>query len=250
MNKRLVEGVIIPPEMEDGDGARVRRAIGSPRLSYLDPFLLLDDFSIRPPAGFPAHPHRGFEIITYVLEGEVHHADSAGNREVVLPGGLQKITAGSGIVHSEFPGPDGGRGLQLWVNLGRADKGAEPAYRMLAPEEVPEVVEGPARLRLLAGEGTQVHFHLPVIYWDVTVEPDSTFRRTAPKGWTLFTYGLGGRGLFGTDQREGQAGEILIWGGDGEEMAVRAATEGELRFVVAAAPPLGEAIRRWGPFVD
>lgn len=246
MAERMVERAIAPMETEDGEGAQVRRAIGSPFLPDVDPFLLLDDFAIRPPTGFPNHPHRGFELLTYVLEGEVQHADSAGNQAVVHAGGLQKIRVGRGIVHSEFPGPAGGRGLQLWVNLPRARKQADPQYQILTPDEVPEIAEPPSRLRIVAGEGTQVHFEVPLLYWDVTLAP-GTFRREVPPDWTLFTYGLAGTGLFGAGRQSGTQGQLLLWGA-GDRMTVQA--EEEIRFVVVGAPAIGEPVRRWGPFVD
>ncbi|MDA8064771.1 MAG: pirin family protein [Thermaerobacter sp.] len=242
--ERRVTDRVAAAETQDGAGARVRRAIGSSRLPYLDPFLLLDEFSIAPPAGFPDHPHRGFELLTYVLDGELHHADSTGNREVLGGGALQKIRVGRGLVHSELPGPGGAHGLQLWVNLPAARKKAEPEYLTLPT--TPEVSDPPAKLRLVAGERTLVNFDRPLLYWDVTLS-SGVLLRPVPADWTLFTYGLEGTARYGPERLAAPAGELLIWSA-GDTLRVEATQE--TRFVVVASPPIGEPVHRWGPFVD
>jgi quercetin 2,3-dioxygenase len=252
----------------EGAGAFVRRAIPLPNLGFVDPFLLLDEFSVSPPAGFPLHPHRGFEIITYLLEGGLAHGDSAGNRAVVGAGGLQKITAGRGMEHSETPAfPGTNRGLQLWINLARAEKQIQPEYQEIQPNDVPVERQDGATVRLLAGEGSPIRLHTPLVYLDVTLDPAATFSRSLPAEWQGAVYVLSGAGSFGSNQAPGRTGQVLVFGpaADDGNTARAAGTKGaeaedglhvtadpgeSLRFALVAGRPHREPVRWFGPFVD
>lgn len=231
----------------------VKRVLPSQSAPYtlVDPFLLLDDASIDPSdPGFPRHPHRGFEIITYLLAGAFGHADSAGNESIVRAGGLQKITAGKGMWHSEMPAGDGGpgRGLQLWINLARAEKQIEPDYQIVEPEDVPVVERDQASVRVLAGEGSTVKLRTPSLYLDVAIADGGGFHWDLPPEFAGFVYVIDGQGVFGSEQTSGEAGKLLVLGeGDLLEAGARS---GPVRFILCAGRPHREPVLWRGPFVD
>lgn len=254
LQSRAVLRVVPAVETPEGDGARVRRGIGSPRLPMLDPFLLLDEFFVEPPAGFPPHPHRGFETVTYMLDGAFRHEDTAGHRGVIGPGGLQRMTAGRGVWHSEMPGTPGmNHGIQLWVNLPRALKDIPPDYQDVAAANVPEVVHGGARVRLLAGAlgsaASPLRLQTPLLYLDVTLEPGEAGGCVLPIPPDMdgCVYVLRGRGAFGREAAEGEPGHVLVLG-PGDRLAARSRTG--VRFALLAGKPHREPVRRHGPFVD
>jgi redox-sensitive bicupin YhaK (pirin superfamily) len=165
---RKVSRKIISVETLEGAGARVKRVFPTSQLSHFDPFVLLDEFLVEPPAGFPPHPHRGFEAITYMLEGGFHHTDDLGNDSIILAGGLQKFTAGRGIVHSELPGTRGlNRGLQLWIRLPSKLGSVKPDYQQIESRSVPEREMDGLRIRVIAGENSPVKMYTKIIYLDV-----------------------------------------------------------------------------------
>ena len=195
-------------EQSEGAGARVRRSIGTPNLRNLSPFLMLDHFTISPGAGFPDHPHRGQETITYLLQGAVDHEDFAGNAGTIEAGDLQFMTAGKGIMHAEMPrqNPDGSAnvGMQLWVDLPAKLKACEPRYRDLRAKEIPtiEVDEGKVTIKIISGQshGTdsvQELAYTPVWIFDVAIRPGGKVRQELPEGWNAFAYTLGGETRFG-----------------------------------------------------
>jgi hypothetical protein len=260
---RVVVRVAEAQDSSDGAGVRLKRVIGTRELDHLDPFLLLDEFGSDDPddyiGGFPEHPHRGFETVTYMLAGSMRHEDHRGNRGTLTAGSAQWMTAGRGILHSEMPLQQAGlmRGFQLWVNLPAAQKMCEPRYQDIPPEAIPEVVaEGGARVRVVAGrsgavEGPVREIVTRPLFIDVAVPPGGRFAHEVPVGHTAFVYVFEGEGEIG---RVGDApGRLLRPGqlgvlGDGDCVATRAGAAG-LRFLLLAAAPLREPIARHGPFV-
>ncbi|KAG5175790.1 RmlC-like cupin domain-containing protein [Tribonema minus] len=252
---RSADKVVLSRAQSEGVGATVRRSIGNHELRNFDPFLMLDEFDSGKPAGFPDHPHRGFETVTYMLEGAFEHEDFMGNRGKIGPGDLQWMTAGRGIVHSEMPFGDGrSHGLQLWVNLGSKDKMCEPAYQELKAEEIPEVSDGKGvSARVIAGTalGTDspVYTRTPAHYVHYTMEPGSVLQHAIPAGWSAFLYTLKGDvEVGGSGGVEVAAHHTITLDGDGEGVEVKAGKAGA-DFVLICGKPHGEPIVQHGPFV-
>lgn len=243
----------------DGAGVKLTRIIGTPQLNLHDPFLLLDAFeSDRPEdyiGGFPSHPHRGFETVTYLLAGQMRHKDSAGNEGVIKPGGVQWMTAGKGIVHSEMPEQIDGllMGFQLWVNLPGHAKMSEPGYQEFAPEDVAlEVWDSGSQVRVIAGRtnlGTQgpVHNdHVTPTYLDVQLKAGDRFEQTLPDAHNAFIYLVSGDVQVGPQHTRLDERELALLGA-GDLVGVEAATDS--RFLLIAGQPLNEPVARGGPFV-
>src|SRR5687767_5360320 len=200
MTRRTVQRVIIGQETSDGGGVRLKRSLGSAQLDHLDPFLLLDEFKSAQGsdyvAGFPDHPHRGFETVTYMLAGSMEHRDHQGNHGLLGPGSVQWMTAGRGIIHSEMPRQHEGLmwGFQLWVNLPARDKMGPPRYQDIPPDRVPEAsTPGGARVRVLAGEaagrtGPVEGIVTQPLYLDVAVPAGVRFTQPVPAGHSSFAY--------------------------------------------------------------
>lgn len=238
-------------QTSDGAGANPVRIFPSYQLTYIDPFIMMDYFSIQKPAGFPSHPHRGFEIITYVLEGALEHKDSAGHSSVIHAGEVQKVTAGSGIVHSEMPGTDGiNSGLQLWINMPRAEKGVDPSYQDFTSDQIPVRNEHGVTIRTIVGEGSPITLRRPMVYSDYAAEKGTSFSTILPKGYQGFIYVISGEGTFTESQVAAEEGELLLFeqAMGNEEISVKA--DDNLRFVLVAGEPIGETPRYNGPFVD
>jgi len=245
----------------DGAGVKLTRVIGTPQLPELDPFLMLDEFGTDRPedylAGFPSHPHRGFETVTYMLDGRMRHKDNHGNEGVLVPGSVQWMTAGRGIVHSEMPEQEQGRvrGFQLWVNLPARDKMTAPRYQEYGPDRFPETDVAPGvRVKVIAGrvagvDGAIVQPATDPIYVDIALEAGARFEQAVPEGHAAFAYVYEGAARFGDDAAgtEGTRGELLVFG-PGERIAVEGRTAGA-RLIVVAGRPLGEPVARYGPFV-
>ncbi|PKL08250.1 MAG: pirin family protein [Spirochaetae bacterium HGW-Spirochaetae-7] len=236
----------------DGAGVKLQRIFGHDEAARFDPFLLLDAFGSDDPAdylpGFPMHPHRGIETVTYLLEGSVRHGDSLGNGGVIGPGDLQWMSAGSGIIHEEMPqrSPRGVHGLQLWVNLARREKMRPPAYRGATAVEVPVVPTGSGEVRVLAGKwgeasGPVIGVARSPVYLDVTLFPGAAIELEAEPGRTAFQYILSGT------LNSHDAGTCVLLG-DGDTARLEAGPEGA-RFIFVHAPPLGEPIAWGGPIV-
>ena len=243
----------------DGDGVRMTRIIGTPELNMLDPFLLLDCFESDQPqdyiGGFPSHPHRGFETVTYLLAGRMRHKDNAGNEGVIEPGGVQWMTAGRGIVHSEMPEQEDGllRGFQLWVNLPAWAKMTQPGYQEYPPSGVPlEKRENGIQVRVVAGttgEGTRGAVRndwVKPTYLDVTLPPGEAFEQAvgAADNAVLFVV----EGDLAVGDAAGRLGPRRL-GILGPGDTIRVASERGARFLLIAAQPLGEPVARGGPFV-
>jgi quercetin 2,3-dioxygenase len=267
---RTVERIIEPAPVIEGAGVRLRRSIAAAALDYLDPFLLFDHFQSDDPddylAGFPWHPHRGIETVTYMLAGEVDHRDSIGNAGAIGGGDVQWMTAGGGIMHEEMPRPDAGGlmgGFQLWVNLPAELKMTKPRYQDLTAAEVPEVRrDDGAVIRVVAGEvdgtaGAVSQIYAEPEYLDVTLPAGVAFRQPVPKGHAAFAYVFEGEGQFGLGADLGYRADLdgqlvsatrLVVFADGDEVCVEAARTG-VRFLLVSGKPLGEPIARYGPFV-
>jgi hypothetical protein len=258
---RPVAQIVVPEPAVEGAGVHLRRSIGTRRLDHLDPFLLLDHFeSVRPEdyePGFPYHPHRGIETVTFVRVGEVQHRDSLGHQGRIGLGDVQWMTSGSGILHEEMPQvrPEGIGGLQLWLNLPAREKMTRPKYRDLPGGRLAEtaLAEG-ARARVVAGTAAGGAITGPVeglavapLFIDVTLPPGARFREAVPRGHTAFAYVDGGEARFGPEQKAARAPALVIFG-DGDLVEATAGAGGG-RFLLAAARPLGEPIARHGPFV-
>lgn len=234
----------------DGQGASLMRVFPGPALRHLDPFVLLDDFDVRKPAGFPEHPHRGFEAFTYMIEGAFHHRDSLGNDSVIGPGGTQRFTSGRGARHSEMPAGDGSnRGLQLWVNLPQRLKKMAPSYAGLEGGSLPERAHERGagvvgRIREVVGRSSPVELQTEVEYLDVELLADASFDHGVPDGHNAIIYALEGRvTLLGETLVRGDA--LLPSAGRIEIVAHEAS-----RVLWLSGRPHGEPIRQRGPFVD
>jgi quercetin 2,3-dioxygenase len=262
----------------EGAGVHLKRAFGFYQVPQFDPFLLLDDFRSDDPAkflpGFPWHPHRGIETITYVIDGDVEHGDSMGNKGDISPGDVQWMTAGSGIIHQEMPkGDAAGRmgGFQLWANLPADQKMMEPRYRDIRQEQIPEVtLDVGTKIKIICGEvnGTRGPVRDIVIdpeYLDVTVPADTNFTHRIKRGHTAFAYVIQGRGYFDDDRdsfshqvvgqnyfdldRECVCGnETLVLYEDGDYVSIDAKDE-PLRFLLVSGSPIEEPVAWYGPIV-
>jgi redox-sensitive bicupin YhaK (pirin superfamily) len=266
MQRRPVSKVIPSTRTVEGGGFVVRRTFPTGRLDMVDPFLLLDhmgpaDYAPGEAVGAPDHPHRGFETVTYMLEGAFEHHDSSGGGGYLGPGDVQWMTAGAGVVHSEIPAEqirrEGGRvhGLQLWVNLPRADKMAPPRYQEIKSNEIPVTEPAPgARVKVVAGDVFDVHgpvdTHSPIVYLHVTLQPGASIDVPVPPGHQAMSYVIWGRGRFG-DGTEAGEGELVVFAGDEGSVHVEVPDDAErpLDALVISGVPLREPVARYGPFV-
>ncbi|KAF4125828.1 uncharacterized protein GMORB2_1074 [Geosmithia morbida] len=275
---RPISKVFLAVEQGEGAGARVRRAIGTPNLRNLSPFLMLDHFSISPGAGFPDHPHRGQETITYLLSGAVDHEDFAGNSGTIEAGDLQFMTAGRGIVHAEMPrqNPDGSAnvGLQLWVDLPSNLKACEPRYRDLRASEIPaarDVDSGRATVKVISGQSHGVDSvkdlaYTPVWILDVELRPGAKVDQPVPRTWNAFAYVLEGDDVVITDGTASESGggdggdartrqvqpyNVVVFGKEGDMIHVEAAPKATkpARIIIIAGMPLNQPVIQYGPFV-
>ena len=252
---RVVRGV----PASDGAGVRLTRVIGQPGLSELDPFLLLDEFRSDNPgdyiAGFPEHPHRGFETVTYLIAGRVRHEDNKGHKGLLTAGSVQWMTAGRGIVHSEMPEQEQGllQGFQLWVNLPRRSKMTAPRYQEYEPGDIPEARLADGTLaRIIAGRfaGRQGPIDAAAtepLYLDLNLAPGSEVPVPIPGGHEGFAYVFEGTANIGASGTVVPSGALAVLG-DGENLTLRADASAA-RLLVVAGKPLGEPVARYGPFV-
>jgi redox-sensitive bicupin YhaK (pirin superfamily) len=256
---RKISEIIEPLAVVEGAGVRLKRSIGTPTLDYVDPFLLLDHFQSKDPAdyqaGFPLHPHRGIETVTYLLTGAVRHRDSVGNAGEIGPGDLQWMTAGRGIMHEEMPQvrPEGVAGFQLWVNLPKRQKMIAPRYQNVNANEIAKITrEGGAKIRVIAGEvdgvvGPISGIAAEPMYVDVSIAPHGSFSLPIPRGHSAFAYVFEGEGKFGPEKRSVTTPRLVVWD-DGDHVEVRT-EESAVRFLLVSGKPLNEPIARYGPFV-
>ena len=243
----------------DGDGVKMTRLIGTPELNMLDPFLLLDAFESDQPqdyiGGFPSHPHRGFETVTYLLAGRMRHKDSAGHEGVIEAGGVQWMTAAKGIVHSEMPEQENGllQGFQLWLNLPKSEKMNDPAYQEFSVNDIPvDRLENGSEIRVISGQTNQgtkgpvINNYVNPIYMDITLPAGQQFEQTLNSSDNAFIYVIEGLLSVGELQKTITNREMGILG-DGDQISVTAKETS--RFLLIAAQPLNEPVARGGPFV-
>lgn len=265
VNPRTVSDVIQPQTVIEGADVLLRRSISPSRANPYDPFLLFDHFAFNDPiegpiVGFPMHPHRGIETVTYMLEGSVHHRDSLGNAGLIGDGDVQWMTSGSGIMHEELPrrSPQGNvYGFQLWVNLPARLKMSDPRYQEINAGTIPTKKVNGAHIRVVAGQvagvdGPATEIAADPIYIDVQLEANAKFNIPIPQGHTTVAYAFEGRGYFGLDS-DGR-GEMVesvrfVSFNDGDHLKVQAAADSAMRFMLIAGAPFGEPIVPYGPFV-
>jgi quercetin 2,3-dioxygenase len=261
---RAISKVIKTTESGSGAGARVRTSIGSSQLRNLSPFLLLDHAIIRNGAGFPDHPHRGQETITYLMQGALNHEDFAGNKGRLEAGDLQFMTAGRGIVHAEMPAEtvDGQpvKGLQLWVDLPEKLKDVEPRYRDLKASEIPsvDVDDGKVHVKVISGQSHGVDSvkdlaYTPVWLLDIEIKPGGKIVQPVPEGWTTFAYFLEGEALVGPRGNQTPVSQYsnVVFQEDGDvvQLEVDPQADSNARLVLVAGTPLDQPIVQYGPFV-
>ncbi len=247
--------------VSDGAGVRMTRLMGTPQLEHFDPFLMLDELHSDNPndylAGFPDHPHRGFETVTYMLAGRMKHGDNQGNTGLLGPGSVQWMTAGRGIVHSELPQQEAGLmwGFQLWVNLPSSDKLTEPRYQDIQAEGIPETdpAEG-VHVRVVAGElggvtGPVSGVATEPVFYDLAFEPGAAYKVPLPEGHNAFVYVFQGSAAIPHDagSEPVERGEIALLT-SGDHVALEGGSEGG-RLMLVAGRPLNEPVARYGPFV-
>jgi redox-sensitive bicupin YhaK (pirin superfamily) len=260
-SRRVVETVRGQPT-SDGAGVNLMRVIGQRALEMLDPFLMLDEFRSNSASdyigGFPDHPHRGFETVTYMLAGRMRHRDNQGNSGLLTPRSVQWMTAGRGIVHSEMPEQENGLmwGFQLWVNLPAKDKMTAPRYQDIAPERIPEVEPAVGvHARILAGTlgnatGPVSGVAVDPIYFDLSLDAGARFAVPVPASHNAFVYVYGGAADVGPADaaRRIQRGELAVLDRSGDDVLVAAGNE-PARLILVAGKPLGEPVAKYGPFV-
>jgi len=262
MKARSVTQLVHATPQLEGEGMIVTRPFPTARLDHLDPFLLLDRMgpvSHGPgeAKGAPDHPHRGFETVTYVLEGAIEHEDSVGNRGRIAAGDVQWMTAGSGVIHSELPSEeirrDGGRmhGFQLWVNLPRRDKMMKPRYQELRAAEIPTATsaDGNVSVTVIAGEslGTRatIDTRTPIVYLHMRLAAGARFTQSMPETYNAFAFVIQGSATFG--DRLARENDMVIFDRDGDEITMTSSDGAELLLI--GGVPLHEPVARYGPFV-
>ena len=266
---RSVSKIIKSEATQDGEGVTLNRSFPNQYISEFDPFLLLDEIgpiNIKPgkQKGFPDHPHRGFETVTYLLEGKFEHKDSQGHAGIINSGDVQWMTAGSGVIHSEMPekefSKNGGKlhGFQLWVNLPKSSKMMKPRYQEILQSKIPigTTKDNNITVKVIAGEslGTKaiINTITPIMYLHFKLEPGSRIVQPVPKEYNVFAYVIQGKGVFEPSySNKVERGNLVIFDTDGNEVYIRAAEDSKIRFEVLliGGVPLLEPITRYGPFV-
>lgn len=265
---RSVSNLVEGAATYEGEGFLVHRPFPSRALSDFDPFLLLDemgpmDLGPGEAKGAPDHPHRGFETVTYMLEGRFEHQDSHGHAGRLNPGDVQWMTAGGGVVHSEMPEKEftrtGGRlhGVQLWVNLPRGDKMMPPRYQEVPSARIPvaRTADGGVTVKVIAGESlgarAVIDTRIPIFYLHFMLQPGAKVQQPIPADYSAFAYVLEGAGLFGREQERAKRGQMIVFGRDGNAVALAAPEQVStpLSALVIAGRPLHEPVARYGPFV-
>jgi redox-sensitive bicupin YhaK (pirin superfamily) len=257
---RKITQIIRGMDTSDGAGVKLKRILGSPELNMLDPFLLLDEFKNDNPddyaAGFPDHPHRGFETITYMMAGSFTHRDSKGHEGHLTSGSIQWMTAGKGLIHSEMPEQTDGLawGYQLWLNLPAKLKMTEPKYQDLPSQRLPIFEKDGRKVKVLAGEyegaKSPGQSFIPFTYLDVRLNPGASFSLPAPEDQNAFLYVIEGKAKTGSEEEPSyvKAGYLGVFG-EGGSVKIEPAEEKPLHFLYASAQKLNEPVARGGPFV-
>ncbi len=255
MSARKIKQIVTGVKTQDGAGVKLTRVLGSDTAQAFDPFLMLDAFDSQNPddyvRGFPWHPHRGIETVTYLIRGRMEHGDHLGNKGVITDGSSQWMTAGSGIIHQEMPMPaDHLLGVQLWINLPEKDKMATPKYHSIQADMIPKVQEQGARVAVIAGhyKDTAAKFqgeYVKATYLDVALQPDAHWKLDTDPKHTLFVYILEGSLI--ADLQELQSKRAVLFG-EGDTLQLKAGKQGA-RFLLLSGKPLNESIAWGGPVV-
>ncbi|CAF2265249.1 unnamed protein product [Brassica napus] len=257
-NNRVTRQVIksfLVKLQEEGEGALVRNAITEMDQKLLDPFVLLVDFSFSLSVGYPDHPHRGFESVTYMLKGGIIHKDLKGHTSTIKAGDVQWMTAGRGIIHSEYPEQEVNNGLQLWINLPSIHRMMEPKNLELSSSEIQRAEEDGVEVNVIAGDSMGIkspsHTTTPMMYLDFTLKPGSQTHQTVPESWTAFAYILeGDEGVFSSMNSSAISAHHVVVFGPGELVSVwNKSSSRSLRFLLIAGEPIGEPMVQSGPFV-
>lgn len=254
--KRIVKQILKSNPTLEGAGVRLERVFGYQEVPLFDPFLLLDHFGSEHPEdyvkGFPWHPHRGIETVTYMLKGEVEHGDSIGNSGVIMSGDVQWMTAGSGIIHQEMPKEYEGRmvGFQLWVNLPAENKMIAPKYRGITKDQIPSLEKGGAKIKVIAGriggiEGPIRDLAVNIEYFDVTLEAEKTFEYSTKRENKVFVYVVDGSGYANDIFVEHY--QCALFGEEGDSINMK--TKDGFRFLLVTGKPLNESVAWGGPIV-
>jgi len=258
MSKIEIKKIVEPIETSDGAGVKLKRSIGTPAINYLDPFLLLDEFGSENKddymAGFPPHPHRGIETVTYMLEGKFEHKDSTGAKGIMSSGDVQWMKTGGGIIHSEMPAMADGKlhGFQLWVNMPAKLKMSKPEYIYLDAKQIKIYKDEEKKIKIIAGkfknyEGPIKGHNVEPIYFDIELREENEFKFDLPLNHNSFIYLVEGNIKIGKDKHQRIDGSSLIVLKKGKNLNVKALKRS--KFLLIAGKPIGEAIARGGPFV-
>ena len=253
-----VDRIIKPIPTSDGAGVKLKRSIGTHTIDYFDPFLMLDEFGSENKDdyidGFPPHPHRGIETVTYMLSGEFRHEDSAGNKSDMSAGSVQWMTAAGGIIHSEMPIMKEGKlhGFQLWVNMPAKLKMSKPKYQNIDPKQIPLVKEKNQKVKVISGDykgnkGPISGISVEPLYLDVELNKDSKFEFKLAKTHNSFIYLIEGQIKIGDEKHDEVSSSTLITLTKGEDLKVKTITKS--KFLVVSGKPINEPIARGGPFV-
>ena len=258
MSKIEIKKIVEPVETSDGAGVKLKRSIGTPAINYLDPFLLLDEFGSENKddymAGFPPHPHRGIETVTYMLEGKFEHKDSTGAKGIMSSGDVQWMKTGGGIIHSEMPAMSDGKlhGFQLWVNMPAKLKMSKPEYIYLDAKQIKIYKDEEKKIKIIAGkfknyEGPIKGHNVEPIYFDIELREENEFKFDLPLNHNSFIYLVEGNIKIGKDKHQKIDGSSLIVLKKGKNLNVKALKRS--KFLLIAGKPIGETIARGGPFV-
>jgi redox-sensitive bicupin YhaK (pirin superfamily) len=264
---RSVHQVVDAKTALEGEGFLVHRAFPNNNLREFDPFLLLDEMgpmvlSAGEAKGAPDHPHRGFETVTYMIDGIFEHKDSQGHSGKLNPGDVQWMTSGSGVIHSEMPEKEflrkGGtlHGFQLWVNLPKKDKMIKPRYQDVSADKIPVAQnDNGIRVKVIAGESmgkrAVIDTRTPIMYLHYTIQPGAKTVQIVPQNYNAFAYVIDGEGLFGNEQRPAHKEQVVLFEQNGNEVVIKAPDDAvsPLDVLLIAGIPLGEPVARYGPFV-
>jgi len=258
MSVREVKKIVKAIQTSDGAGVKLKRSIGVPALDFIDPFLMFDEFGSENKddyiAGFPAHPHRGIETVTYMLAGKFKHEDSTGCKGEMGPGSVQWMTAAGGIIHSEMPIMKEGKlhGFQLWVNMPAKLKMSKPSYQNIEPEDIPEFKDQEKRIKIISGKyqnktGSVKGISVDPIYLDVSLENEKIFNYIIPSSHNVFIYLIYGEIKIGSKAHDKLQNSTLISLTNGNSLKIFSVKKSQ--FLIIAGKPIGEPIARGGPFV-